>query len=110
MTQPHDDYFSRFPDFDEDPEELLLVEFNRLALGQDWDKKTRAEERKNCLLAQLDVHIGIVEAAGQADQLARLQRLCAELRVKSIPTSITQCKKVQPLTWKEMRGHDCANA
>jgi len=98
MTQSVDDYFTRFQDFEEDPQASLLTEFSRLALDQGWDNRTRAEERRSCLIAQLNVHVGSTGTGGQRDQLARLQRLCEELRVSPIPTSITQCKKVKPDT------------
>lgn len=94
MADPIDDYFSRFPGFQQDSQEALLIEFNRLAHDQGWGKRKCAEERKRCLLAQLEFHVGD-DSAGQHDQLARLQELCRELRVSPVPTTVTQCKKVR---------------
>jgi len=58
------------------------------------DKRTHAQEKRRCLIAQLNVHLGDTGAAGQHNQLTRLQMLCEELRVNPVPTTITQCKKV----------------
>ena len=94
MAPNPDDYFSRFDDFDHDPQASLLAEFNRLALDQDWDKRQEAQERSKCLLAQAQVHIGSIETGGSEAKLGKFQDLCEELRVSPIPTSISQCKKV----------------
>jgi len=58
------------------------------------DRCTHAQEKRRCLIAQLNVHLGDTGAAGQHNQLARLQMLCEELRADPVPITITKCKEV----------------
>ena len=90
-------YLDRFPGFQQDPRRPLKEEFASLASFKQWriGSKVYKREQTRFLRAEFDLHLGTVE---QSRKLEDWQALCQELRVNSIPGSITQCKKVKPST------------
>lgn len=89
-------YFNQFPKFAPDPQATLIENFRALATSRRWveNSKKYMKERREYMIALADTHIGSIERAGAAEKLAGLQGLCEELRVSPVPTSITQCRKV----------------
>ena len=90
-------YFNRFQTFVQDPQATLMDNFDRLAISNGWQQNSKRykRERKTYMIALANTHIGSIEKGGAAEKLAGLQRLCGELEVSPIPTSITQCKNVR---------------
>lgn len=93
LSTSNPDYFAAYPTFTPGPNLPLLENFNRLAEAQGWRKERREEERQAFLLGQYSIHLGSISTG----KLQKWQELCGELGVDSIPTSITQCKKVRNL-------------
>lgn len=94
MAEPRQEtYFNRFPNFQPNPNSSLNNEFQRLAISQDWGKKSSKykQERSAFLHAEFETHLGSIE---RERKLGPWQGLCRELRVDAVPDSITQCKKV----------------
>lgn len=88
-------YFNRFPNFAPRPDATLTENFARLTISQGWGQNSKTnKEKKRYLKALADAYIGSIERGGAAEKLAGLQRLCKDLEVSPIPTSITKCKKV----------------
>ncbi|KAL2044971.1 hypothetical protein N7G274_002746 [Stereocaulon virgatum] len=91
-NRPSSNYFDRFPGFLPDPQLPLHEEFERLAKFRGWHTGSKQYRRENgrFLRAEFDVHLGGLESSRKLDDW---QALCEELRVDSIPNSITKCKK-----------------
>ncbi|MCJ1281705.1 hypothetical protein MMC26_001027 [Xylographa opegraphella] len=86
-------YFAGFVGFVPDPRSSLEAEFSRLVQHQQWlsGSSKHAKERRKCVLAEYDFHLGSIEVSGKLDAW---QRLCKEVGIRKPPASITQCKKV----------------
>ena len=93
-TPSSSNYFDRFPGFLPNPQLLLHEEFERLARFRGWHtgSKQYGREQGRFLRAEFDLHLGRTESSRKLDDW---QALCEELRVDSIPKSITKCKKVR---------------
>ena len=95
MTQLHSSsYFDRFPGFQPDPERPIEEEFADLADSRGWitGSKRYRQERGRCLRAEYEFQLGSID---RSRRLEDWQALCQELRINSLPSSITQCKKVR---------------
>lgn len=90
-------YFNRYPNFEPDPQATLIENFDRLTISNGWQQNSKKfrKQRKSYMRALADDHIVSIERGGATEKLAGLQKLCEELRVSPIPTSITQCKNVR---------------
>ena len=84
---------SNFPDFRPNPQASIRNVFKRLAREQGWAPGTVPynTERRNFLQSVFDHYLGDLD---QPSNLLRLQALCRELGLHSVPDSITKCKQV----------------
>lgn len=89
-------YLSKYPDFMPDPQATCSDNFDGLAAIRDWAEGGRRwrKERREYLLSEYDIHLGFLD---KDSKLEGYQDLCRELRVTSVPDSITKCKKVRSL-------------
>lgn len=92
-------FFTRFPQFDYDPEETLSVAFRRLAIVRKWKYRSRTW-RKNwrlCLKTEYERLIG-----ARVSKLEVWQRMCQKVGIHVLP-SIRKCKKVgRHFDWLEI--------
>jgi hypothetical protein len=88
-------YFSSFlgSGFTPDPSSTLEDDFERLSLQEGWrpGSSERVAQWRRALESELEAQFG------EANKLESWQALCAELGVRPIPTSITQCRKVSDI-------------
>lgn len=93
-TPRSSNYFDHFPGFLPNSGLPLHEEFERLARFRGWHagSKRYCKEERRFLRAEFDAHLGKIE---HSRKLEDWQALCEELRVDSIPISITKCKKVR---------------
>lgn len=89
---PQSSFFASYADFRHDPGAPLIDEFQRLAWEQGWDNTEWKFKRRECLLAEFELHLGSIEVG---NKLAPWQSLCQELNLNGNLRSITQCKKVR---------------
>lgn len=92
-------FFDRFPSFTPDSTISLIADFDRLAIQQNWHKrsKTYRENKRQCLEEEFEAQHGVTST------LMAWQALYEELAGRSgtvpvplpLPSSITQCKKVK---------------
>lgn len=85
--------FDGFADFDVDPTASIVAEFARLAVQNKWKKKSSKykDERARLVVAEFDAHFG-----SNLSVLGGWQALCKAVGIVDIPSSINQCKKVEP--------------
>ncbi|KAF2024028.1 hypothetical protein EK21DRAFT_104951 [Setomelanomma holmii] len=81
-------FWLQFKDFTPNPTATFKTEFNRLAQEQNWTSEARYERLPQTLTAEIDFHYGSC-----LNKLDRWQKLCEDVGVEDIPTSITQCRK-----------------
>lgn len=87
---PSENFFSQYPEFNQDPTASLVGEFQRLSLQRGWKaggKKYR-QSRQKCFTQEFEHHYGHA-----SDKLAGWQALCADVYISPTPSSIAQCKK-----------------
>lgn len=89
-------YLQAFPDFTPNPRVSVVTEFERLAGIKRWKPSTKKyrSQRSEYLLSEYDLNLGNLD---KENSLEKFQELCRKLGTKTIPTSVTQCKKVRPL-------------
>ncbi|KAL8736637.1 MAG: hypothetical protein Q9166_000003 [cf. Caloplaca sp. 2 TL-2023] len=85
-------FFDQYPRFRQDNAAPILDEFRRLSQTQKWGNKFPQwrVKRKECLLAEFELHFGSVESN---NKLVGWQGLCQELRIHGNLPSIKKCKK-----------------
>jgi len=83
------------PNFTRNPQINFSEEFKRLAFQRGWKKggpKYRKQWARCCEEEFRDQY-------GHNERLEGWRALCADVGIKNIPNSITQCKKVLNRTW-----------
>lgn len=87
-------YFGQFikAGFRPTPTAPIEKEFKRLAAHMKWHK-TFVQHRNECYAQELEHH-----SHADLGPLEALQTLCTDLGIKTAPSTITQCKKVQYTT------------
>jgi hypothetical protein len=85
-------YWDAYPNFLHNATASLQQEFKLLAAQSGWQPggKKYKEEWEQCSLEEFSHHFGSDES-----RLAGWQAMCALVRVKEVPDSIKQCKKVR---------------
>jgi hypothetical protein len=83
-------YWNKFPNFTHNSHAPLLAEFSRLANLRGWapGSKKYHKEHGRCLLSEFTFHYGDNE-----ERLAGWQALCYEVKMRTVPDTITQCRK-----------------
>lgn len=84
-------YFGQFTKAGFRPNHTAPIEkeFKRLAAHMKWHK-TFVQHRNECYAQELELH-----SHAELGPLEALQTLCTDLGIKTAPSTITQCKKVQ---------------
>ena len=84
-------FFTRYSTFSPEPEEGVLEEFERLALHKHWipDSNVYIKKRMTCLSMEASA---CFTGMGRTT-LQKLQRLCREVGIQSVPNSVTACRK-----------------
>lgn len=83
-------FWFQFPGFTPNPTSTFKNEFSRLAKHQEWDNKTREGQKVAALMSEVNFFYGTC-----MNRLESWKELCEEVGIETIPTSITQCKKVR---------------
>lgn len=79
------------PAFTYNPQAGFVSELTRLARQMDWDRESARYRTERTLCFQLELLV----AFGDGSDLEKWQRLCEEVGIEEIPTSITGCRKVR---------------
>ena len=96
-------YLTRFPNFQLDPTAPLLENFERLAVREGWNKKSKKYRKERKAFLAEGVLFGFLDAFGKnAMSLQAWQSLCKTIGVPEtkegedppLLTSISECKKV----------------
>ncbi|ERF75978.1 hypothetical protein EPUS_01344 [Endocarpon pusillum Z07020] len=84
--------YDGFASFDIDPTASIVTEFNRLAIQKSWkkDSKQYKNQRARLVNQEFNAYFG-----SNLNDLAAWQALCKAVGITTIPSSVTQCKKVQ---------------
>jgi hypothetical protein len=92
--------FDGSANFDIDPDASIVTEFNRLALQNNWKKKSSAYKKNRARLVkhEFDALFG-----ANLSNLQSWQRICQAVGITDIPSSVTQCKKVSSRTKNSRR-------
>lgn len=91
MLSDNSSYFESFADFHPAPHAPLQQEFARLAELRGWQVGSKAyrKQYKRCMFVEFVSHYG-----SSTEKLEGWQALCREVRMKVVPDTITQCRKV----------------
>jgi hypothetical protein len=82
-------FWLQFPEFVPQPKASFKSEFAHLAKSHGRNEKAKRKHQTKALTSEIDFHYGKC-----MDKLDLWQQLCKDVGIKSIPISITTCRKV----------------
>lgn len=81
--------------FTYNPQAGFVSELTRLASQMGWGRRSAQYRNERTLCFQLELLV----AFGPGTDLEKWQKLCEEVEIEQIPTSITGCRKVRYMQW-----------